>query len=58
MYDNIQKHNSILVDYQENIFTRLQTKYTQGVLALFTGVFFLRTSNKLVNQVKLYLKLS
>ena len=41
MYDNIQKHNSILVDYQENIFTRLQTKYTQGVLAfLFTGVFF------------------
>ena len=41
MYDNIQKHNSILVDYQENIFTRLQTKYTQGILAfLFTGFFF------------------
>ena len=33
--NNSKKHDNIFEDYQENIFRRLQTKYTQEVFNFF-----------------------
>ena len=53
--NNSKKHDSIFEDYQENIFRRLQTKYTQEVFNFFIYQGFsgnLRNLNYIKNKSK------